>query len=716
MPTILDELTVLVNLDPSKFSEGQRAVLKDMEELKARAAASATTVGQSTKTSLHDHLSTIHGELRDVNTQLVNMGANSRRSGQSVKAGAETGAEGFALLAEKVATAYLSMQSLKGVYDGVVNAANNMATAGRAAWASGIPVQNQEAFATYAYAGPGAVPKATTRGAIASLQEQRALLKTRGEVGAAFRPLALMGVNFDQDPIDVMRDIAEKMQGKEGPEVRAALSGTPLGDLAQTLAQGRGAMDAGMQKYAGMVPTPSMVKNATELGEKMRDLDVHFETMWNHISEHLNPSIGHTIELLAKLTDLITSWFDRLDRIINVPPAPTVEGRKWNEWGPLGKIVDWGRKALGLPPLPDPGGPGATSVGPGTAGGGDVLALIRNLESSNRNLPPNATNDSGWYQINQGTWNSLPASIRGSYGSAWESPYDTQTNAATYIYNHPEIPGMGPRAWATLRGRNMSGYPAGGQLDPYKLTSESAYGVPGAVMNYAGTGAMGKPGENLVQIMTPDGKMVTVNKAAASAFKGFIDDLYKTGYKVQSIGGFSLRDKTGGGSLSEHAWGNAIDINPADNPFGSSRNNMPPNIHDLAAKYGLIWGGDWKSSPDPMHFQWGGPGSSRDLWSPDYIAAHNKMSASKYIFGGETPPGAGKAGFDWGGREKAADLARSRAEMAASVARGRIGPPTVNHIGPVTVHTGSDNPLAVGDAVQRAMLRAITSSAQTPVQ
>ncbi|HZL37199.1 MAG TPA: M15 family metallopeptidase [Tepidisphaeraceae bacterium] len=135
-----------------------------------------------------------------------------------------------------------------------------------------------------------------------------------------------------------------------------------------------------------------------------------------------------------------------------------------------------------------------------------------------------------------------------------------------------------------------------------------AYGVRGAVMNFGMNGGVGAPGTNLVQISTPSGKKFTVNAAAAPAFAGFVADLEKSGYGINSIGGYNDRNKLVGG-LSEHAYGLAVDINPGANPYdpsGNVKTNLPKNIHDMAAKYGLIWGGDWKSPADPMHFQWGG--------------------------------------------------------------------------------------------------------------
>ncbi len=115
--------------------------------------------------------------------------------------------------------------------------------------------------------------------------------------------------------------------------------------------------------------------------------------------------------------------------------------------------------------------------------------------------------------------------------------------------------------------------------------------------------------QNLVTVTSPSGVSFRVNKAAADSFQGFIDELEGTGYKVGSGGGYNLRNVTGGDSLSPHAYGVAIDINPAENPYsktpsgGQLTTNLPSNISDLAAKWGLEWGGNWKSLKDPMHFE-----------------------------------------------------------------------------------------------------------------
>lgn len=97
------------------------------------------------------------------------------------------------------------------------------------------------------------------------------------------------------------------------------------------------------------------------------------------------------------------------------------------------------------------------------------------------------------------------------------------------------------------------------------------------------------------------GQSVQVNKQYQSRFIGFITDLAKTGYDINTIGGYNVRNIAGTGTTSLHSYGAAIDINSKPNARGGS-GNLPPHIAELAAKYGLVWGGNWRYT-DPMHFE-----------------------------------------------------------------------------------------------------------------
>lgn len=100
-----------------------------------------------------------------------------------------------------------------------------------------------------------------------------------------------------------------------------------------------------------------------------------------------------------------------------------------------------------------------------------------------------------------------------------------------------------------------------------------------------------------------------VNSQYAGNFQGFINELQARGYQINSIGGYNYRTIAGSTRLSNHAFGNAIDINPTLNPVtypGRGQpmiSNMPADVSDLAAKWGLSWGGDWRTKKDPMHFE-----------------------------------------------------------------------------------------------------------------
>jgi len=82
---------------------------------------------------------------------------------------------------------------------------------------------------------------------------------------------------------------------------------------------------------------------------------------------------------------------------------------------------------------------------------------------------------------------------------------------------------------------------------------------------------------------------------------------------------FNYRLVTGGKSLSKHAYGFAIDINPVQNPYIKGKIVLPPYaVYDttkpgtlsLASpvvktfiRLGWTWGGSWKSLKDYQHFE-----------------------------------------------------------------------------------------------------------------
>lgn len=88
---------------------------------------------------------------------------------------------------------------------------------------------------------------------------------------------------------------------------------------------------------------------------------------------------------------------------------------------------------------------------------------------------------------------------------------------------------------------------------------------------------------------------------------------------ANNTSGFNYREKTGGGSLSNHAYGWAIDINTVQNLYIKGSLVLPPNgkyepstvgtltaNHPITKKFselGWGWGGTWTTRQDYQHFE-----------------------------------------------------------------------------------------------------------------
>ena len=179
-----------------------------------------------------------------------------------------------------------------------------------------------------------------------------------------------------------------------------------------------------------------------------------------------------------------------------------------------------------------------------------------------------------------------------------------------------------PRNESGVPTQTMSGvlpqYPSqtrGGGSDTQAMYPQDRSGGPapwqGSRPQQSGQQQGGQQQGGMTTLKTASGKSFTVAAQYADKFKGFVDALEATGYRINSIGGFANRSTASGG-FSWHSKGMAIDINPSQNPhtFPGSQNygktDMPSNVSELAARFGLGWGGNWRSSKDTMHFSAGG--------------------------------------------------------------------------------------------------------------
>lgn len=114
---------------------------------------------------------------------------------------------------------------------------------------------------------------------------------------------------------------------------------------------------------------------------------------------------------------------------------------------------------------------------------------------------------------------------------------------------------------------------------------------------------------------------IPFHKKAAPVLEAIFDEILQTRglaeIKTAGLdlfgGSFNYRPMRGGTALSMHAYGCAIDFDPARNGLGDKTPYLFkfPSIRAIFAKYGAVWGGDWNGNGDTlderrcdgMHFQ-----------------------------------------------------------------------------------------------------------------
>ena len=109
------------------------------------------------------------------------------------------------------------------------------------------------------------------------------------------------------------------------------------------------------------------------------------------------------------------------------------------------------------------------------------------------------------------------------------------------------------------------------------------------------------------------GTMVKVRcaKAVAPLIAGFCSEFHQF---IKPINEGSLDDwgycfrmvRGSTDKLSNHSSGTAVDLNATKHPLGkigTFPSEKVPMIRALAKKYGMMWGGDFRHRPDPMHYE-----------------------------------------------------------------------------------------------------------------
>lgn len=96
------------------------------------------------------------------------------------------------------------------------------------------------------------------------------------------------------------------------------------------------------------------------------------------------------------------------------------------------------------------------------------------------------------------------------------------------------------------------------------------------------------------------------HRLAEEHFRGAFQAILDAGLdgQVQQYGGIYNRRQIRGAAShpSTHSWGIAVDLEPERYPLGSVE-RFADEIVQIFHTYGFMYGGDFRSRKDPMHFQ-----------------------------------------------------------------------------------------------------------------
>ncbi|RGG64343.1 hypothetical protein DWW96_09545 [Eubacterium sp. AF17-7] len=116
---------------------------------------------------------------------------------------------------------------------------------------------------------------------------------------------------------------------------------------------------------------------------------------------------------------------------------------------------------------------------------------------------------------------------------------------------------------------------------------------------------------------------LTVHAKLAEEFKSIFEDMAKEKFKIKASEtcAYVWKNIIGTGTVSQHSYGLAIDINWNDNPCfyntnvdvsngyggyqpGQNQYSVTKKIIQIWKSHGFYWGGDWSGKKDTMHFSY----------------------------------------------------------------------------------------------------------------
>lgn len=350
--TVIDELVVLLNLDPTKFSEGQKKVAEEFVRLKTNAER-ATREAQNHTESLTKAFTSLQGKLLGI------------------------------------AALFLGGMGIKQFGEHVANLTNQL---GRLSTQAGTTATDLSAWGNAGAAvgaNPGAV-RAGVQGLAAAgnaIEPNTQLYQTLAAMGIAPRRLPNGDFDVNGTLLAMSQWAAQKQAAGMGTgRITGALMRVPgmNADLASTLLQGPEKLQAELSKMAKYGPTPEDVKAIQDVNKAWAELQAKFERFTREIETHFAPVITWLINKISSFFDIFHAnvkdpdkEYDRLhnkltEKFGTVDDASKAVGdpgfaerfRRWVAGGGMGHVTPPEERGASVTPgvngAPTPSAPGAS--------------------------------------------------------------------------------------------------------------------------------------------------------------------------------------------------------------------------------------------------------------------------------------------------------------------------------------------------------------------
>lgn len=306
MPTIIDSLIIELELDPAKFSRGQRQATDSLRRMEQEADRSARGIGDAGSKGFAVFFANIDKNFGQANKHLADIAAQSRRAGRTIADGGREGAAGVTSLTAAALGAFSAMKALQGLYREVTSTAAGGAAIGRITPEIGARSPWVQQFANAAGIAVNANPQAIMED-LRSLEVDLQTFAKRGELSGRLREMMIGGVPVSQsDTVESLVAKLERNLGAMAPEERAMRSqryglSRDFGRFAGTGSRG---VDAAMAQTRDRNLTEEQIKQLERLQRAENQVAQAYTHLWQTITADLSRSgLSAALEGLSSLMD-----------------------------------------------------------------------------------------------------------------------------------------------------------------------------------------------------------------------------------------------------------------------------------------------------------------------------------------------------------------------------------------------------------------------------